>query len=155
MCPALIIPARKTNSVKLVFVSPYDADTRLVDRATGSYGYGHVAMWAGHVSNGEPMVFDAGIGYGVGFRPYSIACAAPTRSYELDEHLSRWVWRRALQYDGCTYDYKGLVLGRRPIDAFTCSGLVAACLPEHMRCELPGRVSPNDLARYFNVPPWR
>lgn len=144
MCPA----------IKLVFVTPYDADTRLVNRMTGSYGYGHVAIWAGHSEDGQPVVFDAGIGYGVGFRPFAVACPGPVRTCELDEHLSRWLWSRALQYNGCSYDYRGLLVKRRPTEAFTCSGLVAACLPEHMRCELPGRVSPNDLAYYFNVPPW-
>lgn len=143
----------------LLFVTPYDADTRLVDLATGRYGYGHVSIWGGHVAaptaafpDGEPMVFDAGIGYGVGFRPISVACPSTFRKLELDRHLGRWVWRRALACAGSMYDYVGLVRGRRAQTKYTCSGLVACSLPEHIRMELPARVSPNDIARYFGVP---
>ena len=140
--------------ITLVFAAPYDADTQLVNLATGRHGYGHVAMWAGHERGGQPLVLDSGIGYGVGFRPLSIAAGgAPIRTHELCPELSRWVWRRALVFIGCEYDYAGLVRARRSCERFTCSGLVAACLPEHLRMDLPGRVSPNDLARYFNVPP--
>ncbi len=143
-------------SCTLIFVTPYDSDTRLVNLATGRHGYGHVAIWAGHEDQaGEPVVFDAGIGYGVGFRPFSVACPSSTRSVKLDEHLGRWVWTRALRCAGLEYDYVGLVRGRRATHAFTCSGLVACALPPHMRNELPDRVSPNDLARYFGVPAWR
>lgn len=146
----------------LLFVTPYDADTRLVDLATGRHGYGHVAIWGGHVGSrtpqfpdGEPVVFDAGIGYGVGFRALSIACPAPFRELKLDQHLGRWIWRRAVACAGSEYDYAGLIRGRKTTDRFTCSGLVACALPEHMRSALPKRVSPNDLARYFKVPAWR
>jgi hypothetical protein len=155
----------------LLFVTPYDADTRLVNLTTGRHGYGHVSIWAGHVCSeagcssrvsgsaegepGEPMVFDSGIGYGVGFRPLSVATGgAPFRELKLDATLGRWIWHRATSCSGCEYDYAGLVRSRRPTKSYTCSGLVASCLPEHIRCELPGRVSPNDLARYFNVPRW-
>jgi hypothetical protein len=140
----------------LLFVPPYDADTRLVDLATGRHGYGHVAIWGGLSDADGPVVFDAGIGYGVGFRSLTIATSG--RSFferRLDEHLGRWVWNRAVACAGCEYDYAGLVRSRRSMGRYTCSGLVASCMPEHIRADLPGRCSPNDLARYFDVPPWR
>jgi hypothetical protein len=142
--------------VALVFCPPYDADTKLVDLATGRHGYGHVAMWGGHFMDGVPLVLDSGIGYGVGFRPISIVCGGRlVRTTDLDVHLSAWIWRRALACIGSEYDYAGLMRKRRPCERYTCSGLVASCLPEHIRSELPGRVSPNDLARYFGVPSTR
>lgn len=141
------------GTLALVFVAPYDSDTRIVNLATGRYGYDHVALWGGHMKSGEPMLLDAGIGWGVGFRPQSLCAPGRSRSTELGRELSCWIWRRAMAEVGCAYDYVGLVRSRRPCGRYTCSGLVAACLPEHMRIELPGRVSPNDLARYFGVPP--
>lgn len=140
----------------LLFVTPYDVDTRLVNLATGRYGYGHVSIWAGHLSQDEPIVLDSGIGYGVGFRPLSIATGrAPFHEIQLDETLSSWIWRRALARIGCEYDYAGLVRSRRPTECYTCSGLVACCLPEHIREALPERVSPNDLAKHFGAPKWK
>lgn len=138
----------------LLFVPPYDADTRLVDRLTGRHGYGHVAIWGGQTSEGEPVVFDAGIGYGVGFRPLSVACGKLFRELRLTDPLGEWIWSRALAHVGGGYDYAGLVRSRAQTTRFTCSGLVASCMPAHMRAELPGRCSPNDIARYFGVPAW-
>ncbi len=139
----------------LVFVAPYDGDTHIVNFMTGRYGYGHVALWAGHMQSHQPMLLDSGIGYGVGFRSANVATGgAQTRTVDLDVSLSRWVWRRALSFVGCEYDYVGLVRGRQ-CEKFTCSGLVATCLPAHMRFELPPKVSPNDLARYFGAPTLR
>src|SRR5688500_16152808 len=96
----------------LLFVTPYDADTRLVNLTTGRHGYGHVSIWGGHVCEGlscipgEPMVFDSGIGYGVGFRPLSVATGgAPFHEFKIDGALDNWVWSRATACTGCEYDY--------------------------------------------------
>jgi hypothetical protein len=140
--------------VALVFVVPYDSDTWIVNAATGWHGFGHVAMWAGHMVGRDALVLDSGFDNGVEFRSlYRASRGSAIATFEFDPMLSRWVWARALEQIGCPYDYPGLVRSRRdPCGKHTCSGFVASCLPQHMRDELPGRVSPNDLARYFGVP---
>lgn len=147
----------------LLFVTPFDADTWMVDRTTGAHGFGHVAIYSGIIERQQPMVLDASLTTGdVGFRPLAaMTRGAPYYKHELDDALGAWVFERALRCVGKPYDRAGLVRARRNDDAFTCSGLVCCALPVQLeqRCrELAARnrgpVSPNDLARAFGVPKW-
>lgn len=143
----------------IVFVTPFDLDTKAVDLATGRHGYGHVALWAGHMTkDDEPIVLDSAIGLGVSFRTLSqMSRGVPCRKKMLSESLGQWVFNRAVQCVGCEYDYGGLMRRRVSEDSYTCSGLICCSLPEHIqRAARPaGRpIAPNDLARHFGVPRW-
>lgn len=146
----------------LLFVTPFDADTWAVDRATGSHGFGHVAIWTGIIERGQPLVLDSAIGIGVGFRPLlAMTRGARYAKLDLQPELGAWIFARALRCVGKPYDNGGLFRGRRNDAAFTCSGLVCCALPvqleQHCR-ELArnnrGPISPNDLARGLGVPKW-
>lgn len=142
----------------IVFVTPFDADTSAVNLATGRHGFGHVALWGGHVEHGQPIVLDSALGIGVSLRPLQ-ECThlAPHRALYLDDALGAWLFARALRCLGKPYDYGGLFRERARDDAFTCSGLVACALPVQLevRCRpRRGPVSPNDLARGLGVPRW-
>lgn len=147
----------------LLFVTPFDADTWAVDRATGSHGFGHVAIWAGIVERGQPIVLDASLTTGdVGFRPLlAMTRGVGYHKHDLDDALGNWIFARALRCVGKPYDTAGLFRGRRNDEAFTCSGLVCCALPVQLeqRCRdlaanNRGPVSPNDLARGLGVPKW-
>lgn len=147
----------------LIFCTPFDLDTKAVDLATGRWGYGHVALWAGQMTKppegqAEPLVLDSGIGVGVSFRTLTaMAKGAPVRKHLLCAPLGEWIFLRALEHVGKPYDYTGLLASRPSEDAYTCSGLICCAMPEHMSKEARPRgrpVSPNDLARYFGVPKW-
>lgn len=142
----------------ILFVTPFDADTRGVNLGTGRHGFGHVALWPKLVEGGEPIVLDSSIGNGVGFRPMmEMTRGAPFSTLWLDDAMGDWIFRRALRCCGFPYDYAGLFRGRKSDVAFTCSGLVCCSLPIHLeqRCRPDyGPVSPNDLARGLGVPKW-
>ena len=143
----------------LLFVTPFDPDTKWVDRLTGSYGYGHVALWNGTYTGDVPIVLDSSVKMGgVFLRPLSeMTGGVPYRSLRLDNALGRWVYSRAMRCLGANYDYGGLVSRASRDGLYTCSGLVASCLPRHIsdRCRHRWRpISPNDLARGLNVPRW-
>lgn len=149
----------------ILFVRPFDADTWLVDGATGSHGFGHVALWNGIVERGEPLVLDSSTRAlpglpkgGVSIRPLrQMTLGAEYFSLEIGDELGNWMLARALRCIGKPYDYGGLLRGRRHDSAFTCSGLVCCALPLPLeqRCRPPeGPVSPNDLARGLGVPKW-
>lgn len=149
----------------ILFVTPFDADTKAVDLATGRHGFGHVALWNSTFERTRPMVLDSSIAEGVKFRPLeAMTRGAPYYRLDLDDALGAWIFARAVRCIGKPYDYRGLFLGRRTDAAFTCSGLVCCALPVQLeqRCrrlaaERPGpsTVSPNDLARASGVPPWK
>ncbi len=143
----------------ILFVTPFCADTWAVDRATGRWGFGHVALWSGIIERAQPMVLDASTTSGqVGFRPLAaMTRGARYATLELDDELGNWMLARAMRCIGKPYDYGGLLRGRRTDAAFTCSGLVCCALPLQLeqRCRPPeGPVSPNDLARGLGVPKW-
>ena len=143
----------------LLFVTPFDSDTRAVDLATGRYGYGHVAIWGGQMTRDhEPIVLDAAIDVGVTMRRLrAMTRGAPFRHVALDEALGCFIFERAAALVGRPYDFVGLAKRRLRSDRFTCSGLVAACMPHHLRARLePKRrpIAPNDLAQLFGVPSW-
>lgn len=142
----------------IIFVTPFDADTRQVNARTGRYGFGHVAIWGGDVSDNDPIVIDSSIGAGVTMRRLrDCTRGAPTSTLFLDAELGKWVYCRAMGCIGAPYDYGGLILSRSRDDAFTCSGLVACALPLQLavRCRpRRGPTSPNDVARGLGVPPW-
>ena len=139
----------------IIFCRPFDADTMAVDLATGRHGFGHVATWHGHTSGGDPVVIDSSFGRGVGFRPLpEVTRGFGCRAVWLDDPVGEYVLAKALAHVGKPYDYRGLVRHGRDAQAHTCSGLVYHCLPPFMqrRCRFRGPVSPNDLARAFEVP---
>lgn len=143
----------------ILFVTPFDADTWLVNRATGRHGFGHVALWGGQIERAQPIVLDASTTLKrVDFRPLpEMTRGAPYYMFPLDLELGRWIFTRALRCVGKPYDHRGLFLGRRTDAAFTCSGLVCCALPAQLerQCRPPsGPVSPNDLARGLGVPRW-
>lgn len=143
----------------LLFVTPFDSDTRAVDLATGRYGYGHVALWGGQLARDhEPIVLDAAIDAGVTMRRLrAMTRGAPYRRAELDDDLGCFIFQRACAQIGRPYDFAGLARRRLRSDRFTCSGLIAACLPQHLRDRIEVRrrpIAPNDLARLFGVPSW-
>lgn len=147
----------------LLFVRPFDADTWMVDRATGSHGFGHVAIWAGIVERGQPLVLDASMTTGdVGFRPLrSMTRGAAYHKHDLDAELGAWIFARALRCVGKPYDFMGLVRGRRSDEGYTCSGLVCCALPLQLeqRCRQIAAmqrrpVSPNAIAIACGVPRW-
>lgn len=144
----------------IVFVTPFDADTSLVNRLTGRHGYGHVALWSGiYDPHGQPLVLDASIALEqVAFRPLdAMALGAPYELFALDDMLGEWMFNRAVRCVGRPYDYHGLVRSRVTDAAFTCSGLICCALPVQLerRCRPRGRpVSPNDLARGLGVRRW-
>lgn len=149
----------KRSRHAILFVTPFDVDMVAVNVATGSHGFGHVALWGGHVVGTDPIVLDAALGVGVGFRRMSeMTRGVPYVSLYLDDGLGSYVFARAMSKLGCPYDYGGLIRPRYNPGAFTCSGLVCSSLPPQMReaCRVPGRpISPNDIARGLGVPPWR
>lgn len=147
----------------ILFVTPFDLDTRGVDFATGRHGFGHVALWSGIVERAQPIVLDASMTTGdVRFRPLSaMTRGAPYYRHELDPVMGAWIFKRALRCVGKPYDTAGLFRGRRNDAAFTCSGLVCCALPLQLeqraravadRMRRP--VSPNALAIAFGVPAW-
>jgi hypothetical protein len=153
----------------IIFVTPFCFDTKAVNFATGRHGYGHVALWAGQMTNVpltgpgsnaefEPIILDSSIGIGVSFRPLlEMTRGVGYRKHWLSDELGQWVFARALDCVGAPYDYGGLLARRVTDEAYTCSGLICCALPEHIAraCRPRGRpVAPNDLARYFGVPKW-
>lgn len=143
----------------LLFVTPFDADTWAVNAATGSHGFGHVAVWGGQFNGDIPIVLDSSTTVGgVSLRPLpAMTRGAPYFPLYLDDELGGWIFRRAMKCIGAPYDYGGLFRGRPRDDAFTCSGLVACSLPVQLqhRCRpVRGPVSPNDIARTLGVPRW-
>lgn len=144
----------------LLFVTPFDTDTLWVDRATGGYGYGHVALWNGTFSGDTPIVLDSSMTQnGVFLRPLlDMTRGVPYQTLRLDDRLGEWVYSRAMRCLGAKYDFAGLMRRRAKADAYTCSGLVCSALPRQLadRCRHRWRpISPNDIARGLNVPPWR
>ena len=148
------------TSHAILFVRPFDADTKAVDLGTGRHGFGHVALWAGDIHNDQPIVLDSSIGNGVGFRPLrEMTRGVPYVALYLDDALGRRIFDRALGCIGAPYHYGGLFSSTPSVDAYTCSGLVACALPHHLavRCrEIAGRfpVSPNAIAKGLRVPKW-
>lgn len=142
----------------ILYVTPFDPDTAAVNRLTGSYGYGHVALWGGDMDGDMPIVLDSSIGNGVGFRRLDVMTrGVPYVSQFLDDRLGARVFAKAMACIGARYHYWGLVSGRVSPDAFTCSGLVCCALPLHLEkmCRPSrGPVSPNDIARSLGVPKW-
>lgn len=146
------------TSHAIIFCTPFDVDMIAVNLATGGYGYGHVALWGGQVQGDEPIVLDASMEHGVGFRRLmAMTRGFPYRAHYLDDTLGDYVFARALAKIGAPYDFTGLLRPRYRPDAATCSALVGASLPPQLRaaCQPPRRpISPNDLARGLGVPPW-
>lgn len=148
----------------ILFVTPFDLDTRAVNFGTGGHGYGHVALWSGIVERARPIILDASLTTGeVGFRPLAaMTRGAAYHRYDLDDLMGDWIFERALRCVGKPYDTAGLFRGRRSDAAFTCSGLVCCALPLQLeqraraiadRMRRP--VSPNALAIALGVPAWR
>lgn len=140
--------------IGIILVSPYDADTRFINRLTGNLGYGHAAL-ACHRYDAfdRPLAIDASFATG-----------------KIDERIlrrvtrgRRWVllhvdgiedaYDRALARVGQPYNNWGLLGRHRPGESATCSQLVYECLPEELRSTVPcwrrGWCSPNDLWRAF------
>lgn len=143
----------------ILFVTPFDDDTAVVNRVTGRWGYGHVALWSGIIERGHPMVLDASTVLGkVSFRPLThMTRGAPYATLPLGPELGQWMLRRAVRCIGAKYDTGGLFLSRKRDDAYTCSGLICCALPMQIaaRCQPSvGPVSPNDIARALGVPRW-
>ncbi len=148
----------------IVFVTPTDADTTLVDIGTGRHGYGHVALWSGIYSNAEPIVLDSSMVRScVSFRPLEeVTCGMPYVTWPLDERLGEYMFRRAMRCVGKPYDYAGLIKTRVSDDAFTCSGLVCRAMPAQLdrQCRKVAStltfktVSPNAIAIALGVPKW-
>lgn len=145
----------------ILFVRPFDADTRAVSFVCGAWGFGHVALWAGDTDGTQPLVLDSSIGNGVGFRPLrEMTRGVPYVTRWLDDDFGARLFARALRCIGAPYHYRGLFSAEPSADAFTCSGLIACALPHHLadRCrKIAGRmpVSPNAVARGLGVPKWR
>jgi hypothetical protein len=152
------------TSHAILFVTPTDADTRAVNVATGSHGFGHVALWGGDIAGGQPIVLDSSMTRKcVSFRPMrEMTEGKPYEALYLDDALGGMIFRRALRCIAAPYHFRGLFSSEIRDDAFTCSGLVACALPAHLgeRCRqvaatLPFKaVSPNAIAIALGVPKW-
>lgn len=144
----------------ILFVTPFDADTRMVNRFTGRHGYGHVALFSGIYEGDTAIVLDSSMTEGcVGFRPLlDMTRGVPYHSMWIDDQLGNFMLKRAMRCLGSPYDFGGLFRARARDDAFTCSGLIRCALPQHLveQCRPTGRFgfSPNDLARGLGVPRW-
>lgn len=148
----------------ILFVTPFDADTKAVDVATGSHGYGHVALWGGDTHGHAPVVLDASMTEGrVAMRPLQqMTRGKPFFALHVDDALGTLLYRRAIECIGAPYNYRGLFSTEVRTDAFTCSGLVCCALPLHLaeRCREVARslrfkaVSPNAIAMALGVSRW-
>jgi hypothetical protein len=141
----------------IVFVRPFDADTKAVDLATGRWGFGHVALFGCELDEfRQPLVVDAAIAYGVVRRRLvDMARGAGYTFFLLPKGVGLAAYTLAAERLGQPYHYGGL-FGRAPgqDDRATCSGLVYDCLPPGIRAGIKFRrhPSPNDLARSLGVP---
>lgn len=151
-------------SYAIIFVTPFDADTKAVDLATGLHGYGHVALWGGDMHGHEPVILDSSMTEGcVAMRPlHEMTRDKPFFALHIDDALGSLMYRRAVECVGAPYHYRGLFSTEIRNDAFTCSGLVCCALPLHIaeRCRETARqlrfkaVSPNAVAMTFGVDRW-
>jgi hypothetical protein len=137
----------------IVFVTPFDADTRMVDRITGKLGFGHVALACGEIDrHGRPIVIDSSIAAGGVFRrPLKLVLRGAEFSVVEIDGIEE-AYAHAATRIGEPYHF-GSLLGRAPREGCsTCSHLVWTCLSPELREKVtPWRagwcVSPNDLFR--------
>lgn len=149
------------SSHAILFVRPFDADTKAVNLGTGGHGFGHVALWGGDVQGDQPIVLDASMTERcVAFRPlHQMTRGVPYVALYLDDRLGERIFARALECIDAPYNFGGLFRHAPRDDAFTCSGLVCRALPAHLaeRCRAQAGlfpVSPNAIARAMKVPKW-
>lgn len=131
---------------------PYDLDTRAVNKATGSRGYGHVAIANGECDGaGRALAIDSSLGRGVFRRPIEMICSgAPWHVVPVPWRELDVAYEAAASKIGSSYNFAGLA-GYRSASRWTCSQLVFECLPPRLRERVspcgPWPISPNCIAR--------
>lgn len=150
---------RPSCGVSIVLFEP-DSRSRLIDQATGGYGFSHVAVDGCEAdSQGRPLLIDCQPGLGVA-RVLEATYAKRRRVHvwmPLCEGRELYGCVRACV--GRPYDLLGLVMPKRGLaDGLICSQLIYECLPPHLQALVPPwphdrPVAPNDLARAFGAMP--
>lgn len=137
----------------ILLVRPYDLDTRAIDIATGSHGYGHVGIFAGEFAARYPVGIDASFDEQKISRRYlfEIVKGSKWDLLPLSAATLMQTYRAAQQRIGQPYNNLGL-LGVHSPEKATCSQLIYECLPEWLRARIPtwrsGWCSPNCLAKW-------
>lgn len=150
---------RAACSVSIVLVAPRTAVGRIVDQSTGAHGFSHVALDACEFDDRGALAIDCTPQGGVQRRPLrEIVGDADHVRLLLPFAAGREAYGCARAKLGTPYSALAFVAGdrRTRADGAVCSEVIADCLPDSLRTSItrtPGApVSPNDIARAFNVP---